>query len=151
MDLVRGKQVKNHDPMGEFERLQNEINNLFNFDYQNNRGLFDRPASPPVDVIEKADSLVIRCDMPGIRKKDLDLSLARNVLTLKGEKKPEEEKDDAKKYRNETWSGGFQRTISLPDSVDPNKVEAALQDGVLEITIAKRDEVKPRQINVKVS
>jgi len=151
MDLVRGKQVKNLDPMGEFERLQNEINNLFNFDYQGNRGLFDRPASPPVDVIEKADSLLIRCDMPGISKDDLDLSLARNVLTIKGEKKSEEGKEDAKKYRNETWSGVFQRTISLPDSVDPNKVEADLHDGVLEITIAKREEVKPRHIDVKVS
>ncbi|MDZ7794022.1 MAG: Hsp20/alpha crystallin family protein [Spirochaetia bacterium] len=151
MDLVRGRQDKNLDPMGEFERLQNEINNLFNFDYQGTRGLFDRPASPPVDVIEKTDSLVIRCDMPGISKEDLDLSLARNVLTIKGEKKPEEGKDEAKKYRNETWSGVFQRTISLPDSVDPNKVEADLHDGILEITIAKREEVKPRQINVKVS
>jgi len=151
MDLVRGKQVKNLDPMGEFERLQNEINNLFNFDYQGNRGLFDRPASPPVDVIEKADLLLIRCDMPGISKDDLDLSLARNVLTIKGEKKSEEGKEDAKKYRNETWSGVFQRTISLPDSVDPNKVEADLHDGVLEITIAKREEVKPRHIDVKVS
>ena len=151
MDLVRGKQVKNLDPMGEFERLQNEINNLFNFDYQGNRGLFDRPASPPVDVIEKADSLVIRCDMPGISKDDLDLSLARNVLTIKGEKKSGEGKEDAKKFRNETWSGVFQRTISLPDSVDPNKVEADLHDGVLEITIAKREEVKPRHIDVKVS
>ncbi|MCF7914448.1 MAG: Hsp20/alpha crystallin family protein [Spirochaetaceae bacterium] len=151
MDLVRGRQGKNLDPMGDFERLQNEINNLFNFDYQGNRGLFDRPASPPVDVIEKAESLVIRCDMPGIRKEDLDLSLARNVLTIKGEKKPEEGNDDAKKYRNETWSGVFQRTIALPDSVDPNKVEADLHDGVLEIAIAKREEVKPRHINVKVS
>jgi len=151
MDLVKGRQGKTLDSMGEFERLQNEINNLFNFDYQNNRGLFDRPASPPVDVIEKADSLVIRCDMPGISKDDLDLSLARNVLTIKGEIKSEEGKENAKKYRNETWSGVFQRTISLPDSVDPNKVEADLHDGVLEVTIAKRDEVKPRQINVKVS
>src|SRR6056297_2145876 len=113
MDLVKGKQGKNLDSMSEFEHLQNEINNLFNFDYQGNRGLFDRPASPPVDVIEKADSLVIRCDMPGISKEDLDLSIARNVLTLKGEKKPEEGKNDEKKYRNETWSGTFQRTLAL--------------------------------------
>ncbi|MFW5727213.1 MAG: Hsp20/alpha crystallin family protein [Spirochaetota bacterium] len=151
MDLVRWNQRRDLNPLGEFERLQDEINKLFNFDYSGSSGLFDRTVSPAVDVIETADSVVVRCDMPGIRKEDLDLSLARNVLTIKGEKKPEEKKENAKSYRNETWSGMFQRTISLPDSVDPEKVDASLQDGVLEITIAKREEVRPRQIDVKVS
>ncbi len=151
MDLVRWNQKRDMNPLGEFERLQDEINKLFNFDYSGSSGLFDRSMAPAVDVIETADSVVVRCDIPGIRKEDLDLSLARNVLTIKGEKKPEETKENEKSYRNETWSGMFQRTLSLPDSVDPEKVDASLQDGVLEITIAKREEVKPRQIDVKVS
>jgi len=136
--------------MDEFDRLQEEINKLFNLDYQSS-GIFDRTASPAVDVIEKDDSVVVRCDMPGVKKDNLDLSLARNILTIKGEKKSEDHENESKNYRNETWSGIFQRTISLPDSVDPEKVEASLRDGVLELVIGKREEVKPRQIDVKVS
>lgn len=151
MDLVRWNQSRDLNPLGEFERLQDEINKLFSFGYPGRSGLFDRTMSPAVDVIEKGDSVRVRCDMPGISKEDLDLSLARNVLTIKGEKKPEKKKENSKSYRNETWSGSFQRTISLPDSVDPEKVEANLQDGVLEISIAKREDVRPRQIDVKVS
>lgn len=151
MDLVRWNQRRDLNPMGEYERLQDEINKLFSLDYPGSSGLFDRRMSPAIDVIEKGDSVLVRCDMPGIRRDDLDLSLARNVLTIKGEKKPEEKRDNSKSYRNETWSGVFQRTISLPDSVDPEKVEASLQDGVLEIRVAKREEVRPRQIDVKVS
>ncbi len=151
MDLVRWNQRRELNPLGEFERLQDEINKLFKLGYPDSSGLFDRSISPAIDVIEKGESVVVRCDMPGIRKEDLDLSLARNVLTLKGEKKPENKKSNSKSYRNETWSGTFQRTIALPDSVDPEKVDATLQDGVLEVTIAKREAVRPRQIDVKVS
>jgi len=150
MDLVRWNQRGNLNPMDEFDRLQEEINKLFNLDYQSS-GIFDRTASPAVDVIEKDDSVVVRCDMPGVKKDNLDLSLARNILTIKGEKKSEDHENESKNYRNETWSGIFQRTISLPDSVDPEKVEASLRDGVLELVIGKREEVKPRQIDVKVS
>src|SRR6056297_911116 len=150
MDLVRWNQRGNLNPMDEFDRLQEEINKLFNLDYQSS-GIFDRTASPAVDVIEKDDSVVVRCDMPGVKKDNLDLSLARNILTIKGEKKSEDHENESKNYRNETWSGIFQRTISLPDSVDPEKVEASLRNGVLELVIGKREEVKPRQIDVKVS
>jgi len=150
MDLVRWNQRGNLNPMDEFDRLQEEINKLFNLDYQSS-GIFDRTASPAVDVIEKDDSVVVRCDMPGVKKDNLDLSLARNILTIKGEKESEDHENESKNYRNETWSGIFQRTISLPDSVDPEKVDASLRDGVLELVIGKREEVKPRQIDVKVS
>ncbi|HDQ14526.1 MAG TPA: Hsp20/alpha crystallin family protein [Sediminispirochaeta sp.] len=137
------------DPLREFERLQNEINQLF--DYQpRQRGLFDRALTPPLDLIETADSVEILCDMPGVAKDKLELSVSGNVLTLKGEKLSEEPKDESKKYRQETLSGSFQRTISVPETADPNKIDAELRDGVLRISIAKREEVKPRQIEVKV-
>ncbi len=151
MDLVRWTQRNNLSPVDEFERLQNEINRLFNLDYQGSTGLFDRTTSPAVDVIEKEDSVIVRCDMPGIKKDDLDLSLAGNILTIKGEKKTEAKKDKSKNYRNETWTGIFQRTISLPDGIDPDKVGATLKDGVLELNMAKREEMRPRQIDVKVN
>ena len=151
MNLVRWNQRKNLSPVDEFERLQNEINRLFDLDYQGSTGLFDRTASPAVDVIEREDSVIIRCDMPGIKKEDLDLSLAGNILTIKGEKKPETKKKKTKSYRNETWAGLFQRTISLPDGVDLGGRRIIKKKRVLEINVAKREEVRPRQIDVKVS
>jgi len=138
------------DPMGEFERLQDEINNLFDWNYPENRGLFDRSISPVVDVVENENEIILVCDLPGVDKNDLDLTITRNVMTIKGEKKGREKSEGDTMFRKETWSGAFQRTISLPESVDPEKINASMRDGVLTVKIAKREEVRPRQISVNV-
>jgi HSP20 family protein len=138
------------DPMGEFERLQDEINNLFDWDYPGNRGLFDRSISPLVDVVENQNEIILVCDLPGVDKDDLDLTIARNVVTIKGEKKGGQKSEGEKTFRKETWSGAFQRTISLPDSVDPERITASMGDGILTVKIGKREEVRPRQISVNV-
>jgi len=150
MNLVKWKNNDLIDPMSEFDRLQDEINKLFDWNYPENRGLFDRSLSPAVDLMENENEIVLVCDLPGIKKDDLDLSISRNVITIKGEKKNEVKKEGQKTFRNETWNGAFQRTISLPETVDPEKVEANMKDGVLTVKVAKREEVKPRQISVNV-
>ena len=99
--------------------------------------------------MESADTYTVVCDLPGVDQKDLDLSIASGVLTIKGEKKSESNKEDVKIYRKQTWHGSFQRTISLPDSVDPDHVEAVLKNGVLKLTIPKRDEAKAKRIELK--
>lgn len=140
------------DPMGEFSRLQNEINRLFDFGYPSSMsGLFDRHTSPSIDVVEKTDEILVYCDLPGVDKGDVDLSIAGNVLTIKGEKKKDEDSEGSKWYRDETWGGKFQRTISLPEVIDSNKVHATMKNGVLTINLAKMEEKKPKQIEVKVS
>jgi len=88
------------------------------------RGLFDRTISPAIDVVEHPDRFTVECDLPGIEQKDIDISIATGVLTIKGEKKGEKVSEKAKVYRKETWEGSFQRTISLPATVDSDKVEA---------------------------
>ena len=139
------------DPMGEFSRLQNEINRLFNLESSTEMtGLFDRHMSPAIDVVEKSDAILVYCDIPGVKKEDVDLSIANNVLTIKGEKKKDDAPENSKSYRDETWSGTFQRTISLPDIVDPGKIEASMKNGVLTVSLAKMEEKKPKQIEVKV-
>lgn len=138
------------DPMVEFNKLQEEINRLFDFGHTSQTGLFDRALSPAIDLVEDGDKVTLYCDMPGVRKENLELSIAGNVLTLKGEKPNEKAKEGSKNYRNETLGGAFQRTISLPDTVDPNKVDAELKNGVLTLVIAKREEVKPRKITVNL-
>ena len=115
-----------------------------------NVGLFDRTISPEIDVVETAESLEVYCDLPGVEEKDIDISLASNVLTIKGEKRPPERQVEAKLYRREDWSGAFQRTLSLPKAVELDQVEARLKDGVLNVTLAKRAEARTRRINVQV-
>lgn len=138
--------------MSELERLHSEINRLFEPDFGNMRsGIFDRSVSPAVDVEEETDNFVVSIELPGISSKDVDLSIADNVLTIKGEKKrPEKSEKDGKHYRDEFWYGTFQRTVGLPKAVDPDRVSANMNDGVLTITLPKREEVKPKQITVKV-
>jgi HSP20 family protein len=150
MELTKWRNNNLLEPMDEFDRLQDEINKLFDWTYPSNRGLFDRSLSPAVDIVETGDEIVLTCDLPGVSKDDLDLSISRNVITIKGVKKGEQKKEGAKTFRKETWSGSFQRTLSLPETVDPDKVDASMKDGVLTVKIAKREEVKPRQISVNV-
>ena len=137
------------DPFAEFDRLQSELSNLFGLrtapEYS---GLFDRYVSPPVDVIDSAEELLVIVNVPGMEQKDVELSIASNILTIKGEKKQPEQK--RRVMRDDIWTGTFQRTLSLPNTVDTEKVRADLKDGVLRISIGKRAEVKPRQIAVAI-
>ncbi len=151
MNLVRWR-TPGFDPGQELERLQNEINHLFDLDYNDrSMGLFDRATSPAIDVAEQNDHFIVYCDLPGVDQKDVDVSIASNVLTIKGEKKMSERGEKAKIFRKEEWAGSFQRTLSLPKSVDPDRIQAEMADGVLRIQLPKREEVKPRQISVNVS
>jgi len=137
------------EAFAEFELLRGELGRLFGLDrWADSGGLLDRAASLPIDVIDKAEELVVLANIPGIERKDIDLSLAANILTIKGEKRPAEGKKRV--FREETWAGSFQRTLALPDSVDSDKVQAELRDGVLRVVIGKRAELKPRQIAVNI-
>ena len=102
------------EPVGTFDWLQRQINDLFDFPrFPETQGLFDRRVSPAIDVIEHSDSYTVECDLPGIDQKDIDISIASGVLTIKGEKKTEQKTENRKVYKKETWEGNFQRTISL--------------------------------------
>ncbi len=136
------------NPFNELDRLQDEINQVFNYNREPvNQGLFDRTVSPAIDVVEDKDGFTVLCDLPGVKLENLDISVTQDVLTIKGEKKENENK--SKVYRKETWEGSFQRTLALPTSVDGSKVEASFKDGVLKVTLPKREEVKPKQITIK--
>lgn len=149
MALVRWNRNIPQNPFSEFDRLQDEMSRLFGLVNQvDQAGLFDGAGSPPVDVIDEGESIVVICDLPGMDRKDVELSIASNVLTIKGERKARDEKRKA--YKNEVWTGRFQRTLSLPPQVDPTKVKAEMTDGVLRIRIDKQAESKPRQIAITV-
>lgn len=114
-------------------------------------GIFDRSLAPAVDVQETPDSFLVLADVPGIDKKDINITMTGTVLTIQGEKKDETGEKNRKIFRKETWNGSFRRTLDLPESADPEKVKADLKDGVLTITVQKREEVKPRLISVNVN
>ena len=151
MDLMQWRRSGIGNPAGELQRLQREINDLFDFDRADvGSGLFDRTESPAIDVVEREGDFEITCDLPGVEQKDLDLSIADNVLTIKGEKREGKDGGSSKTYRREIWAGAFQRTLSLPRTVDSAGVDATLRNGVLKIVLPKREEARPRQISVKV-
>ncbi len=106
---------------------------------------------PPVDLAETAEKITIKTEIPGIDPKEVDISIQENVLLIKGEKKAEKEEKGKNYYRMERRCGSFSRSIDLPASVDTNNVTAECKNGVLEITLQKKEEIKPKQIQVKVS
>lgn len=105
---------------------------------------------PPVDVMEERDTIRLVAELPGVKPEDVNISLENNVLTLQGEKHKEEEREDGKGYRYERTYGMFERSFTLPATIDANKIVAKFDSGLLTILLPKVEAAKPRQITVKV-
>ena len=103
---------------------------------------------PAVDVLEKDDKFVVKAELPGMKEEDINVSVVGDTLTIKGEKKTETEVKEEDYYRCERSYGSFYRSIPLPSTVDSAKIEASYEDGVLEVTLPKAPEVKPKKIAV---
>ena len=104
--------------------------------------------NPSVDVYDKDDRIVIKAELPGVDKKDVSVDLKDRVLTIKGERKAENEVKEEKYYRRERSFGKFQRSFHVPVEVDVEKIEAEFKDGVLNVEIPKSEEHKPKKIAV---
>ncbi len=155
--------VRRYDPFDLLERMSDVFErDLSDWFYlpetvaQNAWGLYEGDWSPRLDMFEDNEAYFVKIDVPGIDSKDIDLSVRNDVLTIKGERKPEEKGDASRKKgrqysREERIYGSFHRTVPLPLPVDAEHVDARLQDGVLYITLPKREETKPKKITVNVS
>jgi HSP20 family protein len=106
--------------------------------------------APSLDVSETEDTLVVKAEIPGMDAKDIDISLANDILTIKGEKKQEKEEKDENYHRVERSYGAFSRTIRLPVDVQNDKIKANHRDGVLKITLPKSKKAKSKEIKIKV-
>lgn len=106
--------------------------------------------TPAFDVYEDKDNFYVRAELPGMRKEDIDLSMHHGSLSISGERKSEETLKDAEVYRTERFFGRFQRTITLPTEVAVDKIKAQYKDGILNVTLPKAEEAKPKHIDVKV-
>jgi len=105
---------------------------------------------PSVDILEKEGNLILRAELPGMTEKQIELKLEGNTLTLKGERKMENEDKKSSYHRVESFYGSFTRSFRLPDTVDLDKINADYKNGVLTVTIPQKPEVRPREIPVSV-
>jgi HSP20 family protein len=141
------------EPLRELSTLQNEVNRLFNT-------AFDAPAGgngqtlrrwmPAMDLVETDDHFVLRADLPGLSEEDVAIEIEERVLTVSGERKAEHETTKEGYHRVERAFGKFSRSLTLPEGVDAEAVTARFEKGVLEISIPKPEEKKPRKVSIGV-
>jgi len=106
------------------------------------------PGFPSVDVIDRDDEVLVRADVPGYKKEDIDISVSNSTLTIKGETKTEEKEEKGDYYRCEISRGAFSRMVPLPAEVDDAKAKASMKDGVLELTLPKLEKSKRHSIAI---
>ena len=139
------------EPLREFGSLQNEMNRLFN-------SVFDTPPAgnggtlrrwmPAMDLVETDEHFVLRADLPGMSEQDIKIEFEDGTLTVSGERKSEHESKGEGYHRVERAFGSFSRSLTLPQGVDPEAVNASFDRGVLEVSIPKPEQRKPRRIEI---
>ena len=142
------------NPFEEFENLLDRYNKSGgkNLSKQYSTDLSFADWAPSVDIEEAEDKYVIKADLPGVDKKDIDVKLENGVLSIRGEKQTAKETGKGtKRHRTERFHGTFARSFTLPEAVKSDKVDASYKDGVLLLEIPKAEEAKPKSINIKVS
>jgi HSP20 family protein len=143
------------DPFRELNSITDRMNRLFQDSWgtpgrTGEEGLAPMNFVPPVDVYEDEHNVTIKMEVPGIEQKDIDIRLENNTLTVRGERKFEQDEKEENFHRIERRYGSFYRAFTLPNSVDNENVSANYENGVLKIQLAKRAEAKPKQIKVNV-
>jgi HSP20 family protein len=146
MSIVR------YDPFRDLRTLQEEVNRLFSTNLTRSFGEegIERGAwSPSVDIFENKDQIVLEAELPGMNKEDFELSIENNVITLRGERQFEKKEENDNYHRVERSYGAFTRSFTLPQTVSGEGATAEYQNGVLRVTLPKREETKARRIEIK--
>ena len=132
----------------EFRRMEREMDQMFGAGpWPSGIRSVARGSFPPVNIGSTPDQVDVYLFAAGVEPHSLDISIQQNLLTIDGERSPITE-EGANYYRKERFDGKFHRAVTLPDDVDPDRVDASYKDGVLHITIQRRESAKPRQIQV---
>src|SRR4026207_1945561 len=146
MSIVR------YDPFRDLRTLQEEVNRLFSTNLTRafgDEGIGRGAWAPSVDIYENKDQIVLEAELPGMKQEDFDLSIENNVITLRGERKFEKTDETDNYHRVERSYGSFTRSFTLPQTVSPEGATAEYNNGVLRVTLPKREETKARRIEVK--
>ena len=140
-------------PFADMAVLQNRLNSIFS-EFARPEGEQESLAMgsfiPPVDVYEDAHQVVLKLEVPGIKQEDLDVRVENQTLTVKGERKFEKDEKEENFHRIERRYGSFQRTFTLPQTVDAAAPKANYEHGVLTITLPKKEAAKPKQVKVEI-
>jgi HSP20 family protein len=154
MALIPWRSLREWDPLEEWGGVQDRLNRLFEETFGRypvgKRETLERTWSPVVDIYEEKDSIIVKAELPGIKKDEVSIEIKDNVLTLSGERKYEQETKKENYHRIERFYGKFSRSFTLPETVQVEKVKANYKDGVLEITLPKAEETKPKSIPIKI-
>ena len=142
------------DPFRNVSSLQDRINRMFEDFFPRSRELDEEIGvcawQPAVDIYETDEGLVIQAELPGVKKEDVSVELKDNILTLKGERKVDNEIDEQRYFRKERCFGTFHRSFTLRESVQADKIKARFKEGILEVEIPKAEAERPRQITVDI-
>ena len=144
------------EPFRDLTSLQERMNRLFSESYRSQQTGDDDWAlggtwAPAVDIYEQDNNIVLKAELPGVDPKDVDIQLENNTLTLRGERKLDSEVKKENYHRVERAYGTFTRSFTLPAVVDQGSIKAEFKDGVLRVTLPKREEAKPKQIQINVA
>ena len=143
------------EPLRDLLTLQDRMNRLFDDSVRGLRpgdeGLSSGIWSPPVDIYETDNEVILKAELPEVNQKDIDIQIENSTLTLNGERKFERETKKENFHRIERSYGAFSRSFTLPNAIDQEKIHADYKDGVLKITMPKREETKPKQIKVALN
>jgi HSP20 family protein len=135
------------EPVRELSSLQSEMNRVFSTFFDDNGGSTRRWA-PAMDLVERDDHLVLTADLPGLSEDDVRIEVQDNVLTVSGDRKAEHEEKREGYYRMERAYGSFSRSVTLPEGIDADRIDASFDKGVLEVRIPKPEERKPHRIAI---
>src|SRR3989338_3293964 len=147
MNLI--KRHETWDPFDLMTDFQNEMNRLFHRSLHKKNG-WEKTFEPEVDLVEEKDTFIVKTDLPGIKKEELDVKVEGRLPTLKGERKEEKETKEKNYYASERFYGAFIRMIELQTEVKADQIKATYKDGVLEMTLPKTEGAKAKQITVEV-
>src|SRR5688572_9687688 len=146
------------EPFRELVTLQDRMNRLFDDSFRSRQGQGEGEDwalggswAPVVDIYEKDGNIVLKAELPGVDPKDVDVRVENNLLTLRGERKFDNEVKRENYHRVERAYGTLSRSFTLPNVVDTQNIKAEYKDGVLRMTLPKREEAKPKQIQINVS
>ena len=145
--------IRKYDPVVRFSQ---DLDRIFGTDFPVGMAVNDESGClfsnlPKMDVKELAERIVVQMDLPGMEQKDIQVTVENNVLTIAGERRFEKKDEKDKYHRVERSYGKFSRSFSLPALVQTDKIAASYQNGVLEIQLPKREEVKPRTLTIQVN
>ena len=143
--------IVRYDPFRDLRTLQEEVNRLFSTNLTrafDDEGIGRGAWAPSVDIFENKDQIVLEAELPGMKQEDFDITIENNVITLRGERKFEKTEETDNYHRVERSYGSFTRSFTLPQTVSAEEAKAEYSNGVLRVTLPKREEAKSRRIEI---